>query len=178
MPRERRGSPNRNLRREPAPRRLRRRGCFGHAPPPIHRPCKMTRGPRDTVGGRMRGMRGFMTEVGKALYESADLVRSEAHRSISAGSISGKNHTPSAPGSPPNRDTGVLQANLAVDLISPVKARVTSRAPYSAALEFGTSKMEARPFLRPARDAMKPRAASLLKKRINDAIRKHRGKSK
>lgn len=91
--------------------------------------------------------------LGAALYKGADTIRAEAHRGISAGSVSGKNHVPSSPGEYPNRDTGVLQAHLKATQPAPLTAEVRSEAPYAAALEFGTSKMAARPHLRTARDA-------------------------
>ena len=109
-----------------------------------------------------------------ALYEGADMIRSEAHRSISAGSVSGKGHKPSAPGEAPNRDTGTLQAHIEVSMPEPpsegtIVARVTSSAPYAAALEFGTSKMAARPYLRPARDKVAPDVGRILKQRLERA---------
>jgi HK97 gp10 family phage protein len=63
---------------------------------------------------------------------------------------------PSLPGQPPNQDTGVLGNNIETDLrfeASGPIAEISSNAPYSAPLEFGTSKMAARPFMAPARDA-------------------------
>jgi len=44
--------------------------------------------------------------------------------------------------------------------------RVTSNAKYSAALEFGSSKMEARPFMRPARDKTRPEAVKLINRAV------------
>jgi HK97 gp10 family phage protein len=88
----------------------------------------------------------------KVLYVGADMIRAEAFQSISRGSVSGKGHVPSAPGEPPNRDTGVLQAHIESKLTGPLTAEVSSNAPYAAALELGTSKMAARPYMRPARD--------------------------
>lgn len=92
--------------------------------------------------------------VGKVLYEGALQTHGEAVRSIqahgSAGVTYGR-HTASAPGNPPNTDTGNLVANITVQKITggfDVGSR--SGAPYGAALEFGTSKMMPRPWLRPA----------------------------
>ncbi|WP_126173463.1 HK97-gp10 family putative phage morphogenesis protein [Altericroceibacterium xinjiangense] len=109
--------------------------------------------------------------IGEAIYEAADAVRAEAHRSISAGSVSGKNHRPSAPGHAPNRDTGILQAHLKAVQTGRHEAEVRSEAPYSAALEFGTSKMAARPFLRPARDKVAKDLPNLAIEKINRALR-------
>lgn len=90
--------------------------------------------------------------AGAAVYESADAIRAEAFRSISAGSVSGAGHVPSAPGEPPNRDTGELQSKLKNVETGPLTAEVRSEAGYASALEFGTSKVAARPYMRPARD--------------------------
>lgn len=131
-------------------------------------------GPRDTIRKRMGpfGSNKLLNAVNAALFECADAVRAEAHHSISAGSQSGKGHKPSAPGEPPHRDTGNLQANIETSQPAPLTARVTSSAKHAAAMEFGTSKVAARPYLRPARDKTLPRAEQILVKRINDATRR------
>lgn len=89
----------------------------------------------------------------RVLRVLAQKIRADAHQSITAGSVSGKNHVPSAPGKPPNNDTGGLAKGL-IDETFPAELRAEVRAEteYSSALEFGTSKMQARPFIRPARD--------------------------
>lgn len=133
-------------------------------------------GPRETMLRRMRFMmsRQFLEAGNAAIYEAADAVRAEAFRSISAGSVSGKNHVASAPGDAPNRDTGILQANIEISQPKPLVARVTSKAPYAAALERGTSKMAARPYMRPARDKMLPEAKRILKRKIKQVKRSFR----
>lgn len=121
---------------------------------------------------RMLGGQDMVKAVGAAVYESADAIRAEAFRSISAGSVSGAGHVPSKPGEPPNRDTGFLQSNLKTALTGPISAEVQSNAPYAGALEFGTSKMAARPYMRPARDKeLKPSRRRLVKQ-INRILKK------
>lgn len=90
--------------------------------------------------------------VAQALYAAGQEIELEAEHSITEGSISGKGHIPSAPGEPPNADTRLLDTSIETTLVSvsPPRVDVTSHAPYSAALEFGTSKMAERPFMRPA----------------------------
>lgn len=90
------------------------------------------------------------------VYEGADRIRAAAHRLVSQGSVSGKGHVPSAPGQPPHRDTGNLQAHMEATNPKPLVGRFTSSADYAAFLEFGTSKMAERPHIRPARDAVLP----------------------
>jgi HK97 gp10 family phage protein len=106
--------------------------------------------------------------VGAALYEGADTIKAEAQRLISAGAVSGKNHVPSRPGEPPNYDTGVLSSHIEASRTGPLTAEVRSSAPYAAALEFGTSKMAARPYMRPARDNKLPE----VRKRFADNLEK------
>lgn len=115
---------------------------------------RMSRDGREQLRRRMRtyASNEFRELVGSLVYEYADQIRAEAFRSISAGSVSGKNHVPSSPGESPNRDTGPLQAGLKVERTGPLTVEVRAETPYSAPLEFGTSKIAARPFLRPARD--------------------------
>lgn len=110
--------------------------------------------------------------AGAAVYEAADDIRAEAFRSISAGSVSGAGHVASRPGEPPNRDTGTLQAGLVVAQTGALTAEVRSEAPYASALEFGTSKMGARPYMRPARDKNLEPAQRRLTEQINRLIRR------
>lgn len=109
----------------------------------------------------------FQKDVGKALYAAADDVRAESRRSITAGSISGANHVPSDPGDPPNNDTGHLIATHETELVKWDHARVVVSAEYAAALEFGNSRVLARPFLGPATRA----SASRMEKRLALGIR-------
>lgn len=105
------------------------------------------------------------------VYQGADMIRARAHRLISQGSVSGKNHVPSAPGEAPNRDTGNLQAHIEATNPKNLVAQVTSSADYAAALEFGTSKMAARPYMKPARDIEKPKIERLFKKGVTELVR-------
>jgi HK97 gp10 family phage protein len=98
---------------------------------------------------RMRG-RELVLELSKQVYIAADRVRGEAQFLIAKGSIQGKGHQPSKPGEPPNLDTGVLSAGITARLTGSLKAVAESAAPYAAHLEYGTSKMAERPYMRPA----------------------------
>lgn len=86
------------------------------------------------------------------VYEGADIIRAEASRLITAGSVSGKNHVASRPGEPPQNDTGNLRNQIGVSQKRLLEAEVRSEAAYASALEFGSSKMAARPYMRVARD--------------------------
>gem|GEM_PF-6044501 len=65
--------------------------------------------------------------------------------------------SPSAAGSPPAIDTGALAASLQQN-----DDRVGSPLGYAAQLEYGTSRMAARPWLRPAVERVRPRLAELI----------------
>lgn len=119
---------------------------------------------------RLRKLSGeAVVRIGGAIvYEGADTIRAEAFRGISAGSVSGANHVASAPGDYPNRDTGNLQAHLKAQRTGPLEAEVRSEADYAAFLEFGTSRMAARPHIRPARDAK----ADQIRRKFADSIDK------
>lgn len=103
----------------------------------------------------------------RALYAGGQLLESEAERSITAGAVSGANHVPSAPGQPPNEDTGTLRRNIETEIGGPNLVRVVSYAPYSAALEFGTSRLESRPFMRPAATKTRPEIERLVRRAIS-----------
>ena len=87
------------------------------------------------------------------------LIRTEAIKSIQTGAKSGvmyqkynprREHRASAPGQSPASDTGNLVSKITVKQKSLNVVHVESNADYSAFLEYGTSKMEARPFMFPA----------------------------
>ena len=87
------------------------------------------------------------------------LIRAEAVKSIQSGAKSGivyekynprREHRASAPGQAPASDTGNLVSKIIVRQKSQDVTSVESNANYSAFLEYGTSKMEARPFMLPA----------------------------
>lgn len=121
---------------------------------------------------RLRRMTGpAMTQaVGAALYAGGNLIEIEAEHSITAGSASGKGHVPSAPGQPPNRDTGVLDGNIETARTGPLKVEVSSNAPYALALELGTSRMEERPYMRPATAKRRAEAVQLVRRAVKKVL--------
>ncbi|OQW44356.1 MAG: hypothetical protein A4S16_03450 [Proteobacteria bacterium SG_bin6] len=123
-------------------------------------------------GGLKRLAEGLERELGPVVFAAAQIIEVEAARSITAGSVSGKGHVPSKPGEPPSNDTGVLARNIETNMVGPVTAEVSSNAPYSQHLEFGTSKMAARPFMAPAVARKRKEVANLLKKGLAAAVRK------
>ena len=123
----------------------------------------------DKVAGRLAHLSGAekVEFVGKALFSAGEEIKAEASRLISEGAVSGKNHVPSLPGAPPNEDTGHLRTQIEVTQTAPLRVEVSSNAHYSAALEYGTSKMQARPFMGPAARTKRPRVKQLVEKAIS-----------
>lgn len=117
---------------------------------------------------------GSAQAVLQALYLGGQEIELTAEQSITAGSISGAGHIPSAPGSPPSRDTGVLDGNIETEIKAqmPPTVTVTSKAPYSAYLEFGTSKMAARPFMRPATERNRDKITRSVRDAVNILIKR------
>lgn len=124
---------------------------------------------------KLRKMSGpeLAKHVGQALFVAGQTIEVHAELSITRGSVSGKGHVPSKPGEPPKRDTGVLDGNIETVQISPLKVEVSSNAPYAAALEFGTSRMAARPYMRPAVEKTRPKVLEL----VQLAVRRAKGRA-
>lgn len=110
--------------------------------------------------------------VGAVLFEGADMIKAEAQHSITRGSVSGKSHVASNPGEPPNNNTGTLKNHIVAKRSGRVEAEVRSEAPYAAALEFGTSKMAARPYIRPARDKMMPAVRERMASQLDKLVKR------
>jgi len=140
------------------------------------------------TGSRIRGGKAHLARlrklekdttrfVGKALFAGGESIQVEAQLSITQGAVSGKNHVPSKPGEPPNQDTGVLSGNIETVQKAPLLVEVSSSG-YSAYLEFGTSKMAARPFMRPARDKKRAEVVALVERAVSQAVRQSRSNAK
>jgi len=110
------------------------------------------------------------------------LIRGEAIKSIQTGSKSGvmyqmyhprREHRASAPGEAPASDTGNLVSKIIVKQKSKDITSVESNADYSAYLEYGTSKMEARPFMLPAFEKSKKPIINAVFKRVKNKIEEY-----
>lgn len=99
--------------------------------------------------------------VMRGIVKGCEGVRNEAIRLIQSGPKTGRiytrrgvSHQASAPGEPPASDTGRLVNSIATnyepDKLMGIIQFGTEYAPF---LEFGTQKMEPRPFARPALDS-------------------------
>lgn len=80
----------------------------------------------------------------------------KAGRFVRATALEGEAYTkrsftvsPSAPGEAPGVDTGALRASIHVENIGKFRQAIVVGVDYGIHLEFGTSKMAARPFMNP-----------------------------
>ena len=124
----------------------------------------------------IRTIRTLPTEqqkfVSRALFAAGEMVEDAAKGSIMQGSASGKRHVPSRPGEPPMNDTGVLHNNIETVMKGPLTVEISSNAPYSRALEYGTSRMAERPFMRPALAKSRTAVGKLIDDAVAHAVRK------
>ena len=118
-----------------------------------------------------------MAELRERAIALADRGRVEAAHLITEGSVSGKNHVPSAPHDPPNRDTGQLDTSIVARKTGPVSAEYAATAPYALALEVGTSnedgteRMIERPFMGPSAKIIKELAPQELARGLRIIIK-------
>ena len=110
---------------------------------------------------------------------SAQLIRGEAIKSIQTGAKTGivyqkynprRQHRASAPGQAPASDTGNLVSKIIVKQKTKNITQVESGADYSKYLEYGTSKMEPRPFLFPAFEKSRDKIVKAVFNRVKTAI--------
>lgn len=124
---------------------------------------------------RLRKLQGvrMVRPVTEAIFAAAQDLAVDAAISITAGATSGKNHVPSAPGTPPNADTGVLDRNIEASSTGPLTAEASSNAPYAAAQEFGdeSRNLPERPYMRPAAKRSRPDALRRVVAAVNKVIR-------
>ena len=75
-------------------------------------------------------------------------------------------------GDPPASDTGYLASQIVVKIdADQLGADIISNADYSEALEFGTLKMAARPFMQPAAEDSRKKYEQKLTKAIKDGLK-------
>jgi hypothetical protein len=95
---------------------------------------------------RLSGLPALLQdEVGNALTNVAEAAAAETRRLLDSGQAS-----PSPSGAPPATPSGVLAGAIVAERLPGGSSAVTVDVPYAADLEYGTTRMAARPFLRPA----------------------------
>ena len=119
-------------------------------------------------------------EAGKAVLATAVEMRADIVKSIQRGPASGvtyekykprRTHTASAPGQPPMSDTGYLANRITFDRLGDLTAVVGTKVEYAVHLEYGTERMAARPFFRPAVERMRPKYIGKLEDLIGRAMK-------
>ena len=141
---------------------------------------------------------GLDGAVNKAIVRTANQVRGEAIKMISReqsmgrtythyftamlpngalieGEKRSKPHTASAAGDAPNTDTGRLVGSIAVENPRRGTSFVGTSVEYGKYLEFGTSKMAARPWLRPAMERNQAKLTENITNAIKESISNVRG---
>src|SRR5690625_3900961 len=107
----------------------------------------------------------FESEATALVNRTAQNIRNTAVRSIQKQSPNGvtyekynprRSHVASAPGNPPNTDTGRLAGSIRAVMSGTSSAHVEALADYAVHLEFGTRSMAARPFMTPAVEQERP----------------------
>ena len=126
--------------------------------------------------------KGVVDAVEKAVNLATLMVHGDIVESIQQGSksgvkysVGGKSGQRSAKGEAPATDTGHLVSNIVPKISkqnNQVSGSITSRADYSYALEFGTSDMAKRPFMRPALNKNKKKIRSMIAKAMNMGLEK------
>lgn len=100
-------------------------------------------------------------ELKQHVQRATILVEGEAKRSILSGGTGityqkynpRRSHTASSAGNPPASDTGFLVSQITSKVgieDTSVVGKIIASAPYSIHLEYGTTDMQARPFMQPA----------------------------
>jgi len=112
--------------------------------------------------------------VTQALYVGAQRIQVAAQLKITQGAVSGKEHQPSAPGEPPNNDTGVLAGNIEAAVVGKLKAETSSNAPYALAQELGSEKLNLpeRPYMRPAAREETPFVRGKIVEAVDKVVRR------
>lgn len=117
--------------------------------------------------------------VMRGVVSGTEQVRNEALRLIlqtaKTGTLyrmHGVVHRASAPGEPPASDTGRLVNSITTAYDEPkLSGVVSANTEYAPYLEYGTSKMEARPFMRPALANMQEKFVQVVEQAIEVALR-------
>ena len=118
--------------------------------------------------------------IGKALAVSVVELDAHAKQQIQGGSRSGRTyrrrsvtHQASAPGEYPKTDTGQLVSSLYFRVAAnKLSAFFGTKLDYGKYLEFGTSRMKARPWLRPTLKAKEASIVARLREAVIETLRR------
>lgn len=109
------------------------------------------------------------------------IVQNHARESVLKGPKSGRSykkpgsgvvHRASAPGEAPASDTGTLVRSIISEVQrAALEVIISAGTVYAKMLEYGTRKMAARPFMLPALDKIRDKAADILAKYIRSKLK-------
>lgn len=122
--------------------------------------------------------RDITRNISDELEAGASKMHSLAVRRIQKNSGSGRvyvrggvSHTASAPGEYPNTDKGSLVASMGWRSTSSLSSEFYARAVHARYLEFGTSRMRKRPFMRPTFRELRPEISKRVARAVREALR-------
>ena len=113
-------------------------------------------------------------ELTPVVYAGADIITTIARKSIVQGAVQGAGHIPSAPGEPPNRDTGDLDSKITTRIAGKLRAQSVSASGHAAPMEYGTAFVAERPYMRPAAKRARPMITKLLDRAVQQMVAKQR----
>lgn len=90
--------------------------------------------------------------LGELAFEGERYVKQSIDDSPASGRTydrGAKSHTASSPGNPPRTDTGNLVNSIYTVQVKKMVWRIYTGAEYAVGLEYGTTKIKARPFMMP-----------------------------
>lgn len=109
--------------------------------------------------------------VDESLAAIGEDIRHTAAESIIDGGIPSPNHIPSNPGEPPNADTHLLDQSIRADPVQNHRVEISANTDYARGLELGTSRVEPRPYMRPALAKNRDGAEAKIKQAVARAIK-------
>lgn len=120
----------------------------------------------------------------RGVFSATETVGNDAVQSMRDSPATGREyqrrgvaHTASSPGNPPRIDTGALsQSKQTRYNTSALEGAVNFSTEYAAPLEFGTSRIEPRPYARPALEKNRKRIADTIGDEIARELRKPDGR--
>jgi hypothetical protein len=111
------------------------------------------------------------------LQRAREIAPQEVGRKLSALAFEGERYvkmsfgtSPSQPGQPPGVDLGILKGSINVENPRPFVRNINVGADYGIHLEYGTSKMAARPFMGPMAMWLEQRIDEIFDGIIEDAL--------
>lgn len=135
----------------------------------------------DSLMSKLQSLPALATaKIVQALDDAAQSLKDDASHKINNGRRSGRvykvpggTHQASAPGEYPKTLTGQLVASLfkRISTTTALTAEVGTGLDYGKFLEFGTSRMAARPWLRPSFLEVLPAARNAVYAAMSNAIR-------